>query len=1346
MRKTALILLAALLFASLAVAADYIALNSAGEPFTAQALESDGNRTLLKYSVNGYAADEIMIDGKAYSLLQKLRKESIIEEKGYPRLPRINRSIIIPDNGIMGYNVISSEYIEITDIDIAPSKGHILRTIDPATVPYTFGEVYQKDAFFPAELVNLRQPYVMRDVRGLVVELNCFQYNPVTRTLRIYTDVTLEVVKEAPGGENVLTRQEPLTKLDPQYDKIYGRHFLNYGLLDYPTLFEAGEILVICYDNFLDILNPLVEWKNQKGVITNMVPISEVGNNTTDIYNYIRDVYQTTDLCYVLLVGDAAQIPTYSSGSDPNYTLLTGNDSYPEIFIGRFSAETRSQTQTQVERTLEYEKYPQAGAEWYHKGFGSASNQGPGHHGEYDNEHVTIIAHKLLNYTYTLVDSSYQPWGNAGITSNSVNDGRSTINYCGHGSTTSWSTPSFNNGNVNDLVNDNELPFVVSVACMVGSFSSSTCFCETWLRATNGATGEPTGAIAHYGSKHSQSWNPPMDMQDEGVDLMVADSMFTFGGMCFNGSMLMIDLNGGTGESEFKYWTLFGDPSLYLRNDTPQEYTATHDPVLFLGTSTFEVTVMNPNGPIEGAVVCGMNDEIYAVGTTDPSGQVTLQFDPGPTQPGEFTLTVTGWNAIPYIAELDIIPPSGPYVVYEDHTIQDDLTGNNNGQLDYAETVELGITVENVGVAAASGVTGTLSTDDPLIAITQNTAGLGDIPANTTAYIDRAFEFEIVPEVEDGHPVAFLLTASDGIDVWESSFIVIAHAPDVVFAGLTIDDVAGGNGNGGLDPGETADLLVTFLNDGSSTTAGLIADLSTTDPYIIINLGNWAIWVALPPGGEVEGLFNITVSPDCPQEHLADFLIDVSDGFGYTGVTGFSTVIGDILYNPTGPDNYGYIAYDIHDAPLMPVYEWVELHPDSGGSGTNVPFVNDDQVLHYVLPFTFQYYGLEYDSITIATNGWVGMGIITEEDYSNSGIPNSDGPAPMLAPYWEDLSPQRPNSGGVWYWYDEANNRYIVEYNHVEQFAPTGNFETFQAILLDPAHYTTSTGDGQIILQYKDMSPASQEEGTIGIENHSETDGIQYLYDGAYDIYAAPAVSGMAVLYTTPIEAPEITITLTPAVTPVVIPAIGGSFDFNLEIANTGANTIFFDGWLDVMFPDSTVYGPLLLRENMTLSPSGVITRAMNQNVPGYIPAGIYNYFGKVGNHPDIIFDSDSFPFEKLPGDGSNSPYGEWTLTGWNEEPAGTLALTPDTWFLSQNYPNPFNPETNISFAIAETGEVSLKVYNLLGEVAAVIVEGNLSAGYYQYEWNASNLASGIYFYRLEAQGFSAVKKMMLVR
>ena len=94
-----------------------------------------------------------------------------------------------------------------------------------------------------------------------------------------------------------------------------------------------------------------------------------------------------------------------------------------------------------------------------------------------------------------------------------MNAGRGMINYCGHGSDTSWGSTGFNNSNVNALVNDNMLPVICSVACVNGNFPNQTCFAEAWLRATN--NGEPTGAVATYMSTVNQSWDPPMEGEDE---------------------------------------------------------------------------------------------------------------------------------------------------------------------------------------------------------------------------------------------------------------------------------------------------------------------------------------------------------------------------------------------------------------------------------------------------------------------------------------------------------------------------------------------------------------------------------------------------------------------------------------------------------------------------------------------------------------------------------------------------------------------------------------------------------------------------------------------------------------
>jgi hypothetical protein len=85
-------------------------------------------------------------------------------------------------------------------------------------------------------------------------------------------------------------------------------------------------------------------------------------------------------------------------------------------------------------------------------------------------------------------------------------------------------------------------------------------------------------------------------------------------------------------------------------------------------------------------------------------------------------------------------------------------------------------------------------------------------------------------------------------------------------------------------------------------------------------------------------------------------------------------------------------------------------------------------------------------------------------------------------------------------------------------------------------------------------------------------------------------------------------------------------------------------------------------------------------------------------------------------------------------------------YILSQNYPNPFNPVTTIEFDLPKTSEVSLKVFNILGEEVTTLVSDKLYAGSYTYKWDASNLASGVYLYRLEAEDFVETMKMILMK
>ncbi|MHA2061345.1 MAG: T9SS type A sorting domain-containing protein [Candidatus Sifarchaeia archaeon] len=90
---------------------------------------------------------------------------------------------------------------------------------------------------------------------------------------------------------------------------------------------------------------------------------------------------------------------------------------------------------------------------------------------------------------------------------------------------------------------------------------------------------------------------------------------------------------------------------------------------------------------------------------------------------------------------------------------------------------------------------------------------------------------------------------------------------------------------------------------------------------------------------------------------------------------------------------------------------------------------------------------------------------------------------------------------------------------------------------------------------------------------------------------------------------------------------------------------------------------------------------------------------------------------------------------------------------MAQNYPNPFNPTTIIEFNIPQTTNVTLKIFNILGEKVATLVSDRLTAGSYNYEWDASKMASGVYMYRLsvgslsgQAEEFVETRKMVLMR
>ena len=862
-------------------------------------ISSQITQSSVQFTLNGFWKDEVLTDhGNSWLISLENGAPSLLQ--GAPDLPIFTGSVIVPDMSQMKVNIVSSQYVEFTDVLIAPSKGNLTRDIDPATIPYEFGKQYDNDAFYPGELAIINKPYIIRDLRGQAIHFQPFQYNPVSKTLRVYFDVTIEVVEDGVSTINTFDRPDLPSKMDYEYMNIYKRHFMNFNSANrYDPVGEHGNMLVICYADFMDEMEPFMEWKTITGMPIEMVDVAEIGN-ATQIKQYIADYYNDNGLTFVLLVGDAQQVPSsYSNGdSDVDYSYVVGNDHYPDLFVGRFSAQTEDQVVTQVQRTIDYEKNPiEENTDWYTKCMSVGSNQGPGDDDEYDYDHLRNISdNKLIPFTYDYVyeffdgsqggnDSPGNP--SASSVGVAVDEGVTVINYTGHGSTTSWGSSGFSNSNVNQLSNNGKLPFIISVACVNGNFVNSTCFAEAWLRAE--ANDEPAGAIATFMSTINQSWNPPMRGQDEMADIMTEayedNIKRTFGGITMNGCMNMNDVYGSGGDEMTDTWTIFGDPSLVIRTAVPMDLTVTHPSALLLGTSSMTVTC-----DAEGAIAAlSMDGELIGSAVIE-GGSATIEYDPLITV-GTADFVVTAFNYKPYITTIDIVPADGPYIIYSNHVVNDE-TGNNNGLIDCGETITLDFTIENVGIEDAD-VEVMITTENPYVTLIDSVENFGTVVAEGEVMIENAFSFTVANNIPDQTALNFTLTATvPEREDFVSNFNDMANAPVMEIEFISIDD-ASGNDNGRLDAGETVNLIYHAKNNGHVVSSDAEMSLVSSSEYITINTSNVALGV-IDSAGYVEVSFEIVTAEDAPVGTLANFSTDlVADA--YTASSSMMLPIGLIV-------------------------------------------------------------------------------------------------------------------------------------------------------------------------------------------------------------------------------------------------------------------------------------------------------------------------------------------------------------------------------------------------------------------------------------------------------------------
>ena len=818
MKRLTLIIAAFLLNAICVQAQEWIGIDgNAAMKIQERLVSSSEEEIIVDVKVGGFFTEKVTTP-RGEQVIVSAEGMAPMLEAGTPDLPLYSIPIIIGDKSEMKASVLESEYVDFENIEIAPSKGDFSRDINPDNVPYTYGDVYQQDAFYPTQQVCLEKPYIIRDFRGQNMLVYPYAYNPVTKTLRVYTKLRLIVEKVGENGMNQKVSSRSNNTITSEFDASYKRRFINYNNDSRTFLVDEGEMLIVCADKYTKYVQPLIDWKNISGRPTTMVASSETGTDEK-LKQYLVEYYKNNPkLSYVLLVGEHADIPAHpmNGGRSDNYFgMLEGDDFYEEVFVGRLSVKNVNDVKNQVNKIIYYERDIDETATWLSNGAGIAAKEGTGHFSEYDYEHMDFIRDTLLNYTYTNVSQHYDKVNNPTVTDliDRFNEGVGLINYCNHGTVTSWVVTGFNNDNIHQLTNDYKMPFIWSVACDNGSFNIDECFAEAWMRATNPETGAPTGAIGGMFATILQPWRPPMYGQDEMVAILSEwreGYKHTLGGASCNGNMYVLDMfKDELGEETHNTWILFGDPSMMLRTEAPKKMNVSMVPETLL-TGMTSLTI-NADADF-GIATLSMNNKIIGSAYVE-NGIANITF-PELTEPGKAQIVVMAYNKVTEIIDLNIMPSTGAYIIVDTLDLnQEDY------QMDCDEYIDLSLNVRNIGVESANDITLVLSTTSEFVEIIDSTEIMTTIDVDEMQSLEKAFRFYVKADVPDRERIDFVLTSTDKIGVYETSFSVEAYAPVFVLNEINILP------NGMVKPGETATLKLSFDNVGNSKAYDVLTEL-----------------------------------------------------------------------------------------------------------------------------------------------------------------------------------------------------------------------------------------------------------------------------------------------------------------------------------------------------------------------------------------------------------------------------------------------------------------------------------------------------------------------------------------
>jgi hypothetical protein len=967
------------------------------------------------------------------------------------------------------------------------------------------------------------------------------------------------------GNEKSLSSAAWSSTMDKTYAGMCLNHGQFYNDVD-DTIFPV--YLITGSPDYLS--NPaymaeFVKWKREKGFDVRIVPFDEIpGGGQSIAFGSLRDwvAGQWDELRpeYLLLVGDddgdAAcpdSVVQSSHGefdvSDHFFGLLEGDDYFPDLFVGRFSVDSPQQLFVMAQKPVIHEKMPNiAGTGWLDHGLVVSCNYSDtGNHPISPNLTSRWVIDKLRANGFAIGASDslfYPPLADGGaLISSALNAGRGIVNYRGWANSNGWIYPAFDRDDIWALNNVMKMPIVASFVCQTGAYGAGSgdvtvedpCFGEAFVRV--GDPGAPKGAVAFVGPSdlHTRSqYNNPVC---SGFFNAIFDlDLSSIGPALLNGKM---ELHRGYPlEHEDPFGTYFyfhvynvlGDPDLQIWRDDPGTLAVAVDTQLAPGTASLEVYVNDSDSgdPVNSAfatLTAGSDRSTLLARGRVENGSLLLSFDPElALEAGSMVLTVSSLNHTPSQQTLTIGSDGLPTLLGWE--ILDETA---DGLYLPGELLQLKARLQDVsgtGVAA-----GELTLRDPLdwpqlplsyevvdAALTYDALG-----ADATITTSDFFEIRLSETLSDAETLPLAMDAQSGAIEGLLLGSLQMHG-----LAISLDALSLASGADQLFPLQNDELNVTVVNTGS---------IDFESPQFQLISGTDLVQVLSDPvepgafaiGESRELSFSLRGGSSLFTGMLLNVDLQLIDD-GLQAALSLTLPSADRLADdPRGPDAHGYWAIESDDYGVQsrPEYDWVELDPVYGGQGAERLYLIDDDVTTIDAPFPVKFYGEDQTQISICSNGWISFGETWMSNFRNWNIPSALGPSNMVCAFWDDLKPRHMPAGQdslyvpVFLRHDVAEGRLVIEWSRTFNRYAWENegqpMEEFQIVIYDQATRPTSSGDNEILVQFKQVTDLDQNNNfaTCGIQNFGHNIGLEVSYAALPDAGCSPLGGGRSVLFTT---------------------------------------------------------------------------------------------------------------------------------------------------------------------------------------------------------------------------------------